>query len=84
MSKSKKNIPEIINDLEDNIANILNNLFIGDFFFIKNYAQEKKNMNLKYLQIYLQKQFFYSPILFIEFLRKEKLRMSKKLLNILF
>ena len=46
--------------------------------------KKKKNMNLKYLQIYLQKQFFYSPILFIEFLRKEKLRMSKKLLNILF
>ena len=47
MSKSKKNIPEIINDLEDNIANILNNLFICNFYFNKNYAQEKKEYEFK-------------------------------------
>ena len=47
MSKLKKNIPEVIFDLEDNIGNILNNLFIGNFYFIKNYAQEKKEYEFK-------------------------------------
>jgi len=47
MSKSKKNMPEVIFDLEDNIGDVLNNLFIGDFFFIKNYAQEKKEYEFK-------------------------------------
>ena len=47
MSKLKKNIPEVIFDLEDNIGKILNNLFIGNFYFIKNYAQEKKEYEFK-------------------------------------
>ena len=40
-------MPEVIFDLEDNIGDVLNNLFIGDFFFIKNYAQEKKEYEFK-------------------------------------
>ena len=47
MSKSKKNMPQVIFDLEDNIGDVLNNLFIGNFYFIKNYAQEKKEYEFK-------------------------------------